>query len=170
MTIRNSKLGGQDFQDGEVLYDYDLDDTFNAIQYELKAQNNVPVTQTDNGTSTISVNIPSGSVIKYIEISSFVKASSTINGGSANSASVRLYKSYNSVDTDLISTHIFLEDSDSTAKVTNGANSYIYYYEPTVDEKTNGFTISIDISFNISNVNDYNSGYTTCEYINIMGV
>jgi len=31
MAIRNSKLGGSNFVDGEVLYDYDLDDTNNAI-------------------------------------------------------------------------------------------------------------------------------------------
>ena len=31
MSIRNAKLGGTDFTDGEVLYDYDLDDTNNAI-------------------------------------------------------------------------------------------------------------------------------------------
>lgn len=31
MVIRNAKLGGTDFSDGEVLYDYDLDDTNNAM-------------------------------------------------------------------------------------------------------------------------------------------
>jgi len=31
MAIRNNKLGGEDFVNGEVLYDYDLDDTFNAV-------------------------------------------------------------------------------------------------------------------------------------------
>jgi hypothetical protein len=31
MAVRNSKLGGTDFANGEVLYDYDLDDTNNTI-------------------------------------------------------------------------------------------------------------------------------------------
>ena len=31
MTIRNTKLGGNDFSDGEILYDYDLDDTNDTV-------------------------------------------------------------------------------------------------------------------------------------------
>ena len=32
MAVRTTGLGGTQFADGEILYDYDLDDTFNAIK------------------------------------------------------------------------------------------------------------------------------------------
>jgi len=41
MSVRNDNLGGSDWVDGEVLYDYDLDDTFDEVAPSAKMSGSI---------------------------------------------------------------------------------------------------------------------------------
>jgi hypothetical protein len=78
MAIRNSKLGGTDFSNGEVLYDYDLDDTNNVI---LNSIGNVQAELTYKGQgSTTWSNGNSTAAEKYSSTSGLQSTVSASNG------------------------------------------------------------------------------------------
>ena len=60
MAVRNALLGGTDFVSGEVLYDYDLDDTLNALIGKEYADNaggqTTSASETDLASITITQN------------------------------------------------------------------------------------------------------------------
>lgn len=197
MAIKNKQIGGKDWTDGEGVKNQDLNDTFDAVTYRQIAiddsvttlsvdvdtyDNNTPANDSDEATKTVS--IPAGSVNKYIEIKSFVfgrgSAYKFEYGSASVIADIKMYKTYDGTDTDLLPNFEFYRASDSgntgSVKVvdSNAATLY-YYYEPTEDEKTNGFDISIYMSLTGSSESfgdddGDGSGDLENRFINIMGM
>jgi hypothetical protein len=168
MANRNPKTGGTQFVNGEVLYDYDLDDTIAATTYHRIAYDATQTTS-NNVTQTITISVPAGSVYKYIEIKARILGSADQEDSSNGLCYFRLYKTYSAVDTDLIADHVFA--GRNIGGVSAGAGVWSdrsevfinYYYEPTADEKTNGFDVKISIL-------DSADSTTTYYYCNIMGI
>lgn len=188
MAIRNAKLGGPDFTNGEVLYDYDLDDTFNAVQYEQKVINNTSVNISVNGTvvpsdsANITVFVPANSVQRYINIQTLVRASARALDTNDNRAdcfiTVRISKTYNTIETNLLPLSRFVEaetDISSGNDRENGERdrnwwSSNLYYQPTNDEKINGFEVTVYIEGTASSQGGFSTASGSIDYLNIMGL
>ena len=170
---------------GEKLNAQDLNDNF-GLMYSLKAQNTTSVTTSadSNGTTssndTITVSVPAGSVDTYIEIKADVYASAVAYGGGGlphtASTSIQLYKTYSAADTDLIATRTF-NSADCNKNIggfsyqdtsTNSQTVY-YYYEPTADEKANGFDVTLKIYAAAAGTGVGATSSITANFINIMG-
>lgn len=190
MAIRNAKLGGSDFIDGEVLNDYDLDDTFNAVAFRSLAVNSTPVTATasrlgssGSGTTTdsqtMTVTIPASAITRFIVVVADISAESTSVGNTGSSASGNgrytvIKDSGTPADLQAIRT---LAQSGSIIDIdrdrdNNAVYTYIYY-EPTAGEMTSGFDIDIDLVANATTNADTGSNASatiTCNNLRIMGV
>jgi len=90
MAVRNVKLGGTDWSDGNILDSADLNGTFNATAYRL-----IGSSFSTNGTHTTfatlgSVAIPSGTLTKFIDIKTNVLTDLATTGGNGNYADAYL--------------------------------------------------------------------------------
>lgn len=130
------------------------------------------VSETNNNTKVIS--IPAGAINSYIIISAKIVGETKGSGGNTADpiAQYKLYKTYSGVDIDLIPLKIISQNFGEAATHgfywfnTNNENTF-FYYEPTEDEKTNGFDIKIYIA---SSGNTVNTAKTTIENVDIFGV
>ena len=192
MVNRNSlNSANSDFTE-EGLKPEDLKDTIHAVTYRSIAYNDTPVTSTANrdgasegagtttDTDTKTLAIPAGVITKYIQVIADITALSLANGSSgADNNGFTAYtieKEYAATPVDLIAQRNFtqtdivetMRESDS-----NGVFTSIYY-EPTTDEKTNGFDINVVLDASATTNADTGANASnnsiTVNSIRIMGV
>lgn len=150
MAIRNPKLGGTEFSNGEVLYDYDLDDTFDAVAYRLIDKDDTPVTHnTTTAINAYTVNIGAGEISRFVDIN--VESRHRIrhdgSGGGRFGANTGIVDVYIGE----LGSEILIKSFSSS--MTGGDDisgsvhqiSHKLFYEPTTAEKTNGFNIIFKI-------------------------
>ena len=180
MAVRNDFLNGSNWGN-ETLEVDDINDTFDAATYRQIAINNTPITVDGSPASdTITVSVPAGSVNKYIDIKAYVRAETKTylvgTGSRTSRINWRLYKTYSAVDTDLIATTELSEATiigggSNTIQRDSDTNQIFvdYPYEPTADERTNGFDVTIEISGGSGTGSNENSATCTFDFIRVTG-
>ena len=171
--------------DGDILYASEINDLYNN-KYRLIIQNTIPVVATslsNAGNSHVAVtdiqemtiSIPAGEVTRYINISSLLygvayETYDTSTHANSN-IKVRVYKTYNLVDTELISQFNWLQMPIPNSGSVAGSTTIPFYYEPTQAEMDNGFDIKIEATtFADSLSGETSSATATIKYTQIMGI
>jgi hypothetical protein len=146
MAIRNTNLGGaSNWADGEVLYGTtDLNDTFDAtsrvIETDLTGGNSGGTGSYGSYVKIAEVSIPANIISNYVLIN-ILHQSRVEQDGSA-SMDIRAGETGSVVSKQELTIASQIVGNDTYIRSIFSGNIE-YYYEPTSDEKTNGFDIEI---------------------------
>lgn len=175
MANRNPKTGGTEFSNGEVLYDYDLDDTIAATTYDLKDSDTTGYTHnTATPTLVTTLNVAAADVAKYIELNIMSKHykykdnDSSLDGASYYYIRVDIGETGSEVTKKTYIDNVGLNANFAPAYRTN--SNIKYYYEPTASEKTNGFNIKIYLYVGGIHTNGVGSATAAIEDVWVMGI
>lgn len=145
MAIRNDKYGGSDFTE-EGLKPSDFNDTIDATYDQNMRVYGTDLTggaKTGTGDEKLSeVSIAGGKVVTYILVS-FWCNSRNLSTSQHIQADIRIGESGS--EASVTDSPITLALSTGTSDSISGTigRTIEYYYEPTTDEKTNGFNVQI---------------------------
>lgn len=174
MAIRNELLGGVNLVGGEILFDYDLDDTFDAAAYRLINKHDTAVT---NNTSTNSIaytaSIAANTIKRFIEINveSYHKIQNDNTGGTRSGANTGIIDVYIGETGSEVLVKSFVENIHGAIELAGTTNqvSHKLYYEPSETEKTNGFNVQFRIRVAGIEPNGVGDNYSKYNSSYIMG-
>lgn len=145
MTIKTTKLSGTDWVDGDILYAADTNDTIETsaeVPDEVYTGNGFDCS--GGGTNNTTLTVGAGIISRYVKMSFIVYCETTSTV--ANSGTVQLTIETSEAGaaswTSRFNRNIQYSVSGSTQGL-SALQSFVFYYAPTSDEKTNGLDIKI---------------------------
>ncbi len=150
MSIRNTKLGGTDWTNGEVLEADDINDTFNASGseiFEVYTGTGFDSSQTGAGTDEEDhelTAIPANRVNKYVKIKILGRSFTNSSSGYYGIVSLKIQtKETGESYSDKLAYVKVLQSGGSDSNSLYCTSTFEWVYEPTDDEIANGFQIKL---------------------------